>query len=360
MYLEPIDKNGIKTWYYDFTLKHKRHRGWLLPVENMNKRQAKTELEIIRANIIANNIAPTKRDIPSKGIFQRHEKYLKVHKAKTYDRIKYMFKKISFFNKFTVTTEREILRYQNMRMAEGVSGATINRELELARTAYNRAIKNKQSTFNPFANFDKFPEVERTRYLSKDELGRLLNAAKQLTDYKSPHLYEIVLTAIHTGMRSGEILNLHGGQIDFELGTITVKATGTNKYRKPKVIPVEPVLLEMYSRKLKQSQSGYVFENPSTGKPLGNIRKGFVSALEVAGIKDFRFHDLRHTFATYALLASQDIRAVQELLGHTDVRTTQRYTHVMSVQKSEVIAKTSNLITSLLDKKVDKSQLQSL
>lgn len=159
-------------------------------------------------------------------------------------------------------------------------------------------------------------------------------------------------------MRSKEILNLHERQIDFDLSIITVKATGTMKYRKPKVVPVEPALLAMFARKLKQSNNGYVFENPKTGKPHGSVRNAFVSARKLAGIEDFRFHDLRHTFATYALMASRDIRAVQELLGHTDVRTTQRYAHVLSAQKSDVIAKTTNLITRLLDNNPDKAEVQ--
>lgn len=359
MYLEPVKKKGIKIWYYDFTLKHKRYRGWLQPVKHMSKRQAKAELEIIRANIIANDKPPTQKRIPAKEIFQAHEHYLKVHKPKSYETIQYMFKKIAFFNKYTVITDKEIRRYQNKRIVDGVSGATINRELELARTAYNRAIKRRKITDNPFANLDKFPEVERTRYLTKDELGRLLDAAKQLTDYKSPHLYAIVLTAIYTGMRSGEILNLQESQIDFELSTITIKATGTRKYRRTKVIPVEATLLTMFAKNLEHSRYGYVFENSSTGKPYNNIRNAFNSVLKLAGINDFRFHDLRHTFATYALLASQDLRAVQELLGHTDVRTTQRYAHVLSVQKSAVISKTTKMIAGYLDKKLDKPETKT-
>jgi integrase len=142
-------------------------------------------------------------------------------------------------------------------------------------------------------------------------------------------------------------------QIDFSLSTIKVEATGTKKYKKPKIIPVPSVLLNIFIDKLKKSKSGFVFENPRTGKPHNNVRKAFKSALKCAGINDFRFHDLRHTFATYALLLSKDLRSVQELLGHSDVRTTQRYTHVLDRQKSEVINKTSNFILNAVDKNLD-------
>jgi len=156
-----------------------------------------------------------------------------------------------------------------------------------------------------------------------------------------------VLTAIYTGMRLGEILNLHKRQIDFDMGIITIKAIGTRKYMNHKVIPAPPLLLDIFREKLKTVTNGFVFENPYTNQPHGTIRKGFVAALNKAEIKDFRFHDLRHIFATYALMATKDIRAVQTLLGHTDVRTTQRYAHVLISHKTDAMSQTTHLIAGL-------------
>ena len=150
-------------------------------------------------------------------------------------------------------------------------------------------------------------------------------------------------------MRLGEILNLHKRQIDFDMGIISIKAIGTRKYMNHKVIPAPPLLLDIFREKLKAATNGYIFENPYTQQPHGTIRKGFVAALKKAGIKDFRFHDLRHTFATYALMATKDIRVVQTLLGHTDVRTTQRYAHVLISHKAEAMSQTTHLITAMHD-----------
>jgi len=354
MWIGVSKKHSIKTWYYDFTLKGKRYRGWLEPASTMSKRQANAAVEKIKAKVILKgNYSPVPRKVNSKEVFASHKLYLQTYKPETYDRINYMFKRISFFHGKTIT-DKEILKYQKLRLSQGVSKATVNRELELARTAFNRAIKKRRITENPFLHFDKFPEIERTRYLTKDEISRLLKAASELTNEASPHLYGIIVTAIHTGMRLGEILHLHRKQIDFNQRFLMIAATGTKKYRDPKIVPMEPFLCDIFRKKLEHSKSGYVFENPSLHKPYNNIRRAFLSTLKRAGINDFRFHDLRHTFATYALLASRDLRCVQELLGHTDVRTTQRYAHVLGAQKTKVISKTSQLLSANLDKNLDK------
>lgn len=76
-----------------------------------------------------------------------------------------------------------------------------------------------------------------------------------------------------------------------------------------------------------------------------DVKKAFKTALKAAGISDFLFHDLRHTFATYALLVSRDIRAVQELLGHKRLQTTQKYAHVLSERKTDTIAKLTTMLS---------------
>jgi integrase len=157
-------------------------------------------------------------------------------------------------------------------------------------------------------------------------------------------VYEIVLTAVLTGLRLQRILKLHRTQIDFDLGIIVVPATGTKKYNRTNSIPMSPELAQIFGKLLKKSESGYVFENPYSKKPYNKIRKGFVAACKKAGVEDFRFYDLRHTFGTYALKLGKDLRAVQELMGHSNIRTTQRYTHVSQEQKTEVAGLTNRFV----------------
>ncbi|KAA0259374.1 hypothetical protein FHQ18_00415 [Deferribacter autotrophicus] len=322
---------GVETWFYDFTYHGKRYRGWLLPVSKMTRKEATEKIKEIKAQVALGlyQKQTVKREASFKEVLTMFLEYLKTHKVSTYHTCKHQFAKlIEFFNNKKITPQL-IYKWQQLRLAQGVSGATINRELNFVKSAYNKAIKQGLVKENPFQHFLKFEEYPRMRYLSKDELNRLLKA----TD---GYLKEIIITAILTGMRKREILDLHVNEINFELMIITKKAENT-KNNDYKIIPINDTLAGIFKKRLEKSPFGYVFYNPKTGKPFTDIKKGFTNALKRAGIADFRFHDLRHTFGTYALLMTKDLRTVQELLGHKDIKMTQRYTHILNQQKKNII-----------------------
>jgi len=143
----------------------RRYRGWLLPVSHMTKREAQKEYDRIRAEHIVNGNKIANSKLSTKNIFAQHEAYLQTHEKSSYKTIQYMFKRIAFFHGHKTITDGLVKNYQNMRLADGVSGATINRELELAKAAFNRALRKDQAGVNPFVGFDKFTGVERTRYI---------------------------------------------------------------------------------------------------------------------------------------------------------------------------------------------------
>ena len=91
-----------------------------------------------------------------------------------------------YFHGHKTITDGMIKNYQEKRLADGVSGSTINRELELAKAAFNRALRKDQAGVNPFAGFDKFTEVERSRYLTQEELKALLGALKKFGSTSPP------------------------------------------------------------------------------------------------------------------------------------------------------------------------------
>ncbi len=129
------------------------------------------------------------------------------------------------------------------------------------------------------------------------------------------HLRWVVECAIHTGMRKGEILTLKWSQI--QDGQIYLQKTKTNE---PRQIPINDDLAALFKeiREHQQFRSEYVF-------PLKHVKKGFKAALKRAGIEDFRFHDLRHTFASHLLMRGGALKDVQEILGHKTMTMTLRY-----------------------------------
>jgi integrase len=107
----------------------------------------------------------------------------------------------------------------------------------------------------------------------------------------------------------------------------------------------------MIDERIKRSKSGYLFENPVTGNPFNGIKKAWSSILKDAGIEDFRFHDNRHTFGTYANLASNDLKGVSEVIGHSTVAQTSKYVHTASAKKVEIITLVNDLISAMIEKK---------
>lgn len=133
-------------------------------------------------------------------------------------------------------------------------------------------------------------------------------------------------------MRKGEIFTLKWKNIDFDYGFIELLETKSGKSRK---VPISTKMMKVLEE--VKNNSEYVFINKDTGLPYNDIKKAFHKVLEKAEIKDFRFHDLRHTAATRMLENGADIRTVQEILGHSSVSVTERYTHTNAMKKRSAI-----------------------
>jgi integrase len=209
-------------------------------------------------------------------------------------------------------------------------------------------------------------ENKRLRYLSLAECEALIDACE-------PHLKPIVVTALNTGMRKSEILNLKWDQIDLRHGFILLDVTKNGERRE---IPINKTLRATLKGLTRRLDVPYVFFNPLTGKPYHkDLRRSFKTALKKAtiekceecdfqqaktkdstlqiqkcplcggkittqkGIEDFKFHDLRHTFASHLVMAGVDIKTVQELLGHKTLTMTLRYAHLAPAHKVDAVKK---------------------
>src|SRR4030042_3734162 len=179
---------------------------------------------------------------------------------------------------------------------------------------------------NPFNKGSRLMLKEnnhRLRFLTDSEIEALLKACEDLKTH-TPHLRPIVETALLTGMRRGEMLSLIWEQI--RNGFIYLTETKSGKARQ---IPINDRLAEVLKevRRGNQLKSSYVFCD-SQGQRFLEVKRSFASACRKAGIEAFRFHDLRHTFASQLVMRGASLKAVQELLGHASLAMTMRYAHL--------------------------------
>jgi len=140
----------------------------------------------------------------------------------------------------------------------------------------------------------------------------------------TPHLRTIVILALNTGMRRGEILRLRWEHIDFYSNEI--KATHTKTHR-DRFIPMNARVREELLQLRQTSEGDHLFPGRKQGCTLTDVKTAFNAGCRKAGIVGFRFHDLRHTFGTRAADSGVALNAVAAVMGHADIHTTMRYAH---------------------------------
>ncbi len=211
-----------------------------------------------------------------------------------------------------------------------VSPITVNIELRTIRAAFNTAVRWGLLLSNPFSNqkFVSVPEASPI-FFSKADFQKLLNAIKE------GWLKEIIIFATLTGLRRGEIVNLHWSDVDLQRKTITVQSSPTFKTKngKKRIVPLSDTAFYILQSKADKNLSQFVFT--LNGKPLypnwiSAIMKKYV--VNIGLPKKLHFHSLRHTFASWLVQDGVSIYAIKELLGHSDVKTTQVYSHLQPEQ----------------------------
>lgn len=200
-----------------------------------------------------------------------------------------------------------------------------NRILSLLQKMFNLAIQWEWRTDNPVSGVQKHKEHKRTRWLQEEELKRLTEV---LDDYPNQAMSNIIRLLLLTGARKHEILEATWDQFDLEKGVWTKIAHAT-KQRKMEHCPLSPTTLKILrAMQSTKTDSPYLFPGRVQGQPLKEIKKGWATIRDKAGLKDFRIHDLRHTYASHLVSSGLSLSIVGKLLGHTQASTTQRYAHL--------------------------------
>jgi integrase len=220
-------------------------------------------------------------------------------------------------------TRQDIVKMHSDRRASGAAAGSANRLLIMMRYIFNLALRWEVAGVkdNPTKNVPLMAENnKRERYLSADEARELYDSVCQS---ENKMLQYIVPMLILTGARKREVLDAKWEDFDLERRLWRIPTT---KLGKPRHVPLSDGVLNLLST-VPRSET-YTFGNPETGKPYVSIYYAWDSARRKAGLGEVRMHDLRHSFASLLINSGRSLYEVQKLLGHTQIKTTQRYAHL--------------------------------
>ena len=320
------------------------HKKWIR-LGRIDKRQAKQAKRKLELEHSRNRLGIQQTQTIKYVVFE--EQYLKYCKSnKAYGTYKRELEALKHIRRFlddidiNRITNRSIEDYKSLRLDSGVKPKTINRELETLRVMLNRAVEWHYVDKVPKVKLFRIP-ISPVKVLSDSEV-------KALQEESSLWLRPIIKVLLHTGVRIGEALNLKVTDADLNKRILTVKSPKTNNYR---YIPINDRLYEtfdwltkfyvdLYDLKLKPRtavQNVYLFCK-SDGEKVNSIRTSFATACRKAGIKATP-HTIRHSYATKLLRLGVDVITVKDLLGHADIKTTQRYVHSSNISCIEAVKK---------------------
>ena len=180
----------------------------------------------------------------------------------------------------------------------------------------------------------------RVRFLSDDERAGLLKTCKESSN---PYLYPVVVLALSTGMRSGEIMGLTWDRVDLGNGRAILDETKNGERRG---VPITGHVLELLKElnRIRRIDSKLLFparQNPQ--KPM-DLRSPWETALKAAEIRDFRFHDLRHSAASYLAMNGASLAEIADILGHKTLQMVKRYAHLSEGHTARVVESMNNKI----------------
>lgn len=263
-------------------------------------------------------------------------------------------------------TQWQAEKWQSRRLREGREKTTINRDMTALKAMFSKAVQWGVIETHPLAPMKplKVDKHSRTRFLAMEEEERLRQAIDQrdarikrervsanawrkrrgytplpeITGY-ADHMKPMVLLSLNTGLRRGELFQLRWSEVILAQRNLTVHGN-TAKSHITRHVPLNDEALEVLTAWKDQQRdlAGLVFPGRE-GEPFNNVAKAWASILDAAKVLDFRWHDLRHTFASKLVMSGVDLNTVRELLGHSDITMTLRYAHLAPEHKAEAVSR---------------------
>ncbi len=293
--------------------------------------------------------------------------WVKAHRkdgAATVARLKACFEDDMGNMKLDAITAWQADKWQSKRRKAGKAPSTINRDMTALKATLSKAVEWGVLEVHPLAKIKqmKVDKHARTRYLKPAEEQAIrealdirearlkkerasANTWRKQRGYTlfpdlqgfADHMKPMVLLSINTGLRRGELFQLQWSDIDLKGNMLTVRGA-TAKAAITRHIPLNQEAAEVLEAWKGRDNNPLVFPGRN-GEPFDNVKKAWHALLEAAKVKDFRWHDLRHTFASKLIMAGVDLNTVRELLGHADIKMTLRYAHLAPEHKAEAVAR---------------------
>jgi integrase len=356
-------------WYFEIMIRKKRYCR-AIP-EATCKKDAEKYLTVFKADLLRGKL-DLAENIGQKPFVEIADMYIKYAEtnlcaADTAVRIAKRFKQLWKNKIIADITPKVIENYKEIRqkttfarknilgkeVSKNISSATINRELAALSKMFTLAIANGYAKENPLREVKKLRvENKIERHLSIEEEKRIYQVCdddfsfsklpfeeqkrlQRIHNGEHAYLKPILIMALNTAMRKGEILNMTWDCVDFNKNEISALNTKNGKQNTiPMSSKLRKTLLELYNSK---GNNMYVFTNPYTGTKYNDIKKCFKTVCKLANVKNLRFHDLRHTGATRMVAAGVPLPVVKQILNHASIQTTMRYAHTMREQEVSAV-----------------------
>lgn len=330
-----VRASGGKTWYLRYTnSRGKQHQLRIAHASDMSLDQARRKADELRGQI-ALGIDPaaekvTLRAVPTFANFmaERYMPFVKGYKRSWMSDDSYLRNHLlpALGKKhLDEISKHDVIAFHHGMRAKGYALGTCNRCLILLRYAMNLAVRWEIPgvTANPTKDVALFEDPnKKERYLSQEEAQRLYEAVHQS---ENPMLQFIVPMLILTGARKREVLDSKWEDFDLVRRQWRIPVTKTGR---PRHVPLSDGVLQLLAAVPHDNDCAWVFPNPKTHRPYVSFFCSWDTARTRAGLADVRIHDLRHSFASFLVNAGRSLYEVQKILGHTQVKTTQRYAHL--------------------------------
>jgi integrase len=239
----------------------------------------------------------------------------------------------------------KVEEFKQKRLEDGLKKSSINREVGLLKSMLETGLEWELTRRNAARKAKLFvaDDPESDRVLSYEEEGKLLAAcATPELRYRAPHLMIVILIALYTGLRRGEILRLRWEHIDFQHGMLTVRKSKTRSGKR--AVNLNAELRQMLALLHEQRHSEWVFPSPKRFQKPGeserhieDVKNAFRRAVRLSRIAPITFHQLRHTFCSRLGNAGVPMPVIQELAGHASITMTRHYTHPADERKQKAV-----------------------